>query len=221
VRQLQKQNKERIREIRPMRVLYTTLIVYLFDQGSKFFVKGGAIPFLGVKLQGMLLGQSKPVFGHWFKLSYVENPDMAFSIQLGGRLFLVFFTLLASIGLFIYLYKHRKDDFLQRLSLAFILAGALGNLTDRIFYGLVYHTAPLFYGNVVDFIDFDLFTIHLGSFFFKFWPIFNIADASVTVGVLLLLYTSFFTHPAAALLNPSPEIVLPEAVHQDHDQNPG
>jgi signal peptidase II len=202
-----------------MRVLYVTLVVYLLDQCSKFYVKGGSIPFLGIKHQGMSFGHSVAVFGNWLKISFVENPDMAFSIQLTGKLFLVCFTFLASVGLLIYLYRQRKDHIVMRLSLAFILAGALGNLTDRIFYGVLYGTGSLFYGNVVDFIDFDLFMIRLGGFSFKFWPIFNVADASVTVGVLLLLYASFFIkkEPAVALSLQSPTREMELSEHDTLD----
>ncbi|MBR9974917.1 MAG: signal peptidase II [Bacteroidetes bacterium] len=170
-----------------MRILFVTLAVLLADQASKLIVKGISLPGLGIVVEGMSYGQSIPVIGDWFKITYIENPNMAFGLDIGGKLFLVVFSFLASIGLLIYLYRQRKAPVLLRLSLALILAGALGNLVDRTFYGVWYGQAPLFYGNVVDFVDLDLFTINFGGSSFKFWPIWNVADAAVSVGVVMLL----------------------------------
>ena len=74
-----------------------------------------------------------------------------------------------------------------RVALSMILGGAVGNLIDRVLYGALYGEAPLFEGKVVDFFDVDFFNISLGSYHLTRWPVFNIADASVTIGVLLLL----------------------------------
>ncbi len=172
-----------------MRILFLSLGILFADQLSKLIVKGISLPALGIVIDGMRYGESIPVVGDWLKITYIENPNMAFGLDLGGKLFLVIFSLLASIGIVYYLYRHRNAKLLLRLSLAMILAGALGNLVDRTFYGVLYDTAPMFYGNVVDFLDIDLFTVHLGGGGFKFWPIFNIADAAVSVGVVMLLIT--------------------------------
>jgi signal peptidase II len=134
----------------------------------------------------MEYGEIDSCTGDWLKITYIENPYMAFGIDIAGKLFLVVFSFLAAIGIFIFLYRNRQAAFPLRLSLALILAGAIGNLLDRTFYGLM-NDAPLFYGNVVDFINLDLFTIQFSSSSFKFWPIFNIADAAVSVGVVVLL----------------------------------
>jgi signal peptidase II len=170
-----------------MRILFVTLSVLVADQLSKLVVKGISLPALGISIEGMSYGQSVSVLGDWLNLTYIENPNMAFGLDVGGKLFLVLFSLLASIGLLVYLYRQREAATMLRLSLALILAGALGNLIDRTFYGIWYGEAPLFYGNVVDFIDLDLFTVHIAGSAFKFWPIFNIADAAVSVGVVMLL----------------------------------
>ena len=69
-----------------------------------------------------------------------------------------------------------------------ILGGALGNLIDRVFYGVFFGDAPLFYGKVVDFLDMNFFDINIFGYQLTRWPVFNIADASVTLGVLLLLF---------------------------------
>jgi signal peptidase II len=68
-----------------------------------------------------------------------------------------------------------------------ILGGAVGNLIDRIFYGIIYKYAPAFYGKVVDFFDFDFFNFAIFGRSYDRWPIFNIADASVTIGVIILV----------------------------------
>lgn len=170
-----------------MRILYVTGIVVLLDQLSKIFIKGISIPALGIDIKGMLLGESIPIFGDVLQLTFIENPNMAFGIELGGKLFLSIFALIASTVLLAYLYRIREEKFLLRLALAFVLGGAFGNLFDRIFYGVLFGYGGFFDGNVVDFIDLNLFTINWGSFHFKFWPIFNIADSAVSLGVITLL----------------------------------
>jgi lipoprotein signal peptidase len=70
-----------------------------------------------------------------------------------------------------------------------ILGGAVGNLIDRVFYGFLFDEAPLFYGKVVDFFDVDFFNVTIWGYHLSRWPVFNIADASVTLGVLVLLFT--------------------------------
>jgi signal peptidase II len=68
-----------------------------------------------------------------------------------------------------------------------IIGGAIGNLTDRTLYGVIFGEGPLFYGKVVDFIDVDFFNIELWGFSISRWPVFNFADAAVSTGVILLL----------------------------------
>jgi len=96
--------------------------------------------------------------------------------------------LVASIGLIIYLYVVRKENLGFRIALALILGGAIGNFIDRAFYGIIYDYAPLFYGKVVDFLDFDFFNLTLFGRSYDRFAIFNIADSSVTVGIFLLLF---------------------------------
>ncbi|MBS3946218.1 MAG: signal peptidase II [Melioribacter sp.] len=172
-----------------MKVLYSTLFIVITDQITKFLVKGGTIPVLNIHVDGMYYGQSINVIGDFFKLTFVENPGLAFGIEVGdsSKLMLSLFTLLASIGIFYYLYKSRHQKLIVRLSLAFILGGAVGNLIDRTFYGLFYGYSPIFYGRVVDFFNVDFFDFTILGRTFDRWPIFNIADATVTIGVILLL----------------------------------
>jgi signal peptidase II len=172
-----------------LRVLFATLFVVITDQVTKFLVKGGTIPFLNIKAQGMQYGQSIKVFGDFFKLTFVENPGIAFGIDVNetSKLILSIFTLIASIGIFYYLWKSRNQKFIVRLALAFILGGAIGNLIDRTFYGVFYGYEKIFYGHVVDFFNMDFFDFTIFGRTYERWPIFNIADASVSVGVVLLL----------------------------------
>jgi signal peptidase II len=181
----------RLHVLKELRVLYLTLGILILDQVTKLLVKGVNLPMFGISVYGMNYGESIALIGDWLKLTYIENPNMAFGIQLGGKLFLALFAFAASIAIVALLWKHRRERLLFRLSLALVLAGALGNLVDRSLYPVFYGTGALFEGNVVDFIDFDLFMINLGSFSFKFWPIFNVADMAVSIGVVLLLIAGF------------------------------
>jgi len=134
--------------------------------------------------------QSINVLGDFFKLTFVENPGMAFGIDVGveSKLFLSLFSLVASGGILYYLYKMRDKHIMLRLALALILGGAVGNLIDRTFYGLFYDYAPLFYGRVVDFLNVDFFDFTIFGRTYDRWPIFNIADSAVSIGVVLLIF---------------------------------
>jgi len=164
-----------------------SLVIVIADQLSKLAVRGVSIPVLGIHWQGMPYGTSTPVLGDFFRLTYIENPGMAFGMDPGGKLFFSIFSLVASIAIVAYLYHVRSTSLKFRLPLAMILGGAVGNLIDRLFYGVLFGGAPLFYGKVVDFLDFDFFNISIGSFHMTRWAVFNVADACVTVGVILLV----------------------------------
>ncbi len=172
-----------------MKVLYTTIVVILLDQVTKFLVKGGTIPLLNIQSKGMEYGESINVLGEFFKITFVENPGMAFGIDVNdsSKLILSIFSLIASIGIFYYLYKSINQKFIVRFALALILGGAIGNLIDRMFYGVFYGYAPLFYGRVVDFFNIDFIDFTIFGKTYDRWPIFNIADASVTIGAVLLI----------------------------------
>jgi len=172
-----------------VKILFVSFIVLVIDQVSKIFVKGLTIQLLGIKINGLLPGQRIPVVSKVFDITFVENPGIAFGLNFGDtfKLLVSIFTLITCILLVYFLYKGRAKSLGLRLSLALILGGALGNLFDRLFYGVIYGYAPLFYGRVVDFFDiriFNLYIFHrvLGSY------IFNFADFSVTIGVILLFY---------------------------------
>lgn len=184
-----------------MRVFYLSLIVVIVDQLTKLKVKGIKIPFLNLNIEGMTLGSSKELIGKFFKITFIENPGMAFGIELGGKLTLSIFTMFATFLIIYFIYKNRNEGLYLRLSLSFILGGAVGNLVDRLFYGVIYGYAPLFYGKVVDFFHLNIPEFNLFGKSFYSWPIFNVADISVTAGFLMILlgYNKIFKKQSAAL----------------------
>lgn len=153
-------------------------------------------------------------FADWAYLYFTENPGMAFGIEWGGnvgKLLLTLFRIIACIYGIWFVYKLIKKDEIYPyiISVSFILAGAIGNIIDSVFYGFIFtestefdvaHFAPgngyasLLYGKVVDMFYFPLFSgtfpnwlpIWGGEDFLFFRPIFNFADASITTGVFLL-----------------------------------
>ncbi len=199
-----------------MRVLYLTGIIVIADQITKLLVKGFTIPFLSFYHPGMQLGQSIPILGDLLRLTFIENPGMAFGIDIGGRLFLTIFSLIASAGILIYLYRIRMETFAVRVPLAMILGGAIGNLIDRIFYGVIFGEGALFYGKVVDFVDVDFFNIDFLGFHISRWPVFNIADASVSMGVLVLLV---FHRKFTSVEEPQVSLASPKQVSTDGMKN--
>jgi len=135
----------------------------------------------------MRMGESISVLGNFFRLTYVLNPGGAFGTKLGNN---IFYTILSVLAILIAVYfftKSKREDKLLQLAFSLVLGGALGNLLDRIRYG-----------EVLDFLDFDFFNIHIPPFKFGFidfsgfyldrWPVFNIADSAVTIGMFLILW---------------------------------
>ncbi len=173
-----------------MRIVFVSIVIVILDQVSKLLVKGFSISFLNINYEGMYHGQRIPIIGDFFRLTFIENPGMAFGFDPGTglKLWISLFSLFASVGLLIYLYFIRNQHLTLRLSIAFILGGAVGNLIDRMLYGVLYGYAPLFYGKVVDFIDFDFFNVSIFGRYYDRWPIFNFADAAVSIGVFILIF---------------------------------
>ena len=146
-----------------------------------------------------------PVFGDWFKLHYTLNPGMAFGMELGseyGKLILTVFRLIAMVGIGYYLYylAHRKAHPGLLWCVALILGGAVGNVIDSTFYGVFLDNAPYnastpwFHGQVIDMFYIDIWEGRVadwvpiwGGKYIALWPIFNIADASIFVGVAIIL----------------------------------
>ena len=146
-----------------MNVLFLSLFLFLLDQISKYLVR-----------HNMSLGQSIEIIPNFFNLTYITNDGMAFGIDFPFGIFLFSaLSIVLTIFLFYYLYTIKNDVFILRFSISLIIAGALGNLTDRIFLG-----------EVVDFFDFMI-----GNFR---WYSVNIADSCVTVGMVIMLFDSIF-----------------------------
>lgn len=145
-----------------MKVLILSLLVIFGDQFSKFAVK-----YFFQK------GQPNNIIGDVIRLTYIENPGMAFGIDFGGQPFFTIFASLATVVIFVYIVRAREENIFLRMALALILGGAIGNLIDRILYG-----------KVVDFID-----IGAGG---TRWPVFNLADSAVTIGMIMLITMSLF-----------------------------
>lgn len=171
------------------------LAVIIIDQASKLLV-----------YQNMYLQQEINVLGDWFRLHYLLNPGMAFGIRWNnefGKLTLTIFRIGAMFGIGYYLVKMAKKDthpgFLWCMGL--ILGGAIGNVIDSTFYGVLLdnHPAnsptPWFHGQVIDMLYFPLFHFiwpewmpYIGGDYFEFFsPVFNIADSSIFVGVVIIL----------------------------------
>jgi signal peptidase II len=161
-------------------IIYSLIaVIVLLDQISKYIVKST-----------MHLYQSLEVIGDFLRLTYIENPGMAFGIQFENKFWFTVLSILAAAIVVIYLLRMPNERFVFRLSLALILGGAIGNLIDR-----------LIYGRVVDFVDVEFFDISLPSFNFLFlqfpgydmtrWPVFNVADSAVTCGMILLTWLIF------------------------------
>ncbi len=184
-------------------VLIIVLSVIAIDQASKIWIK-----------TNMTLSQTIDV-ASWFKITFVENNGMAFGMELFGKMFLSLFRI-AAIGLFIwYIARIRNKGFptMYIVTLAFVLAGAIGNLIDCIFYGLIFTDSTftdvatltcfgqgyssVLYGKVVDMLYFPLFQwpdwmpFLAGRTFFS--PVFNFADSCITCGMiaLVLFYTKY------------------------------
>lgn len=162
------------------------ILLIIFDQSTKLAVKG--FNLFGWQHQGMYYGESIPIWGTFLQLTYIENPGMAFGIEFGwGKIFLSLFSIFASIALGYYLYKITFAHKAVRIGISLVFAGAVGNLIDRVFYGVFYGTQPLFYGHVVDFIQVDIPDINIMGVNYTHFPIFNIADSCVTCGIILLI----------------------------------
>jgi signal peptidase II len=182
-----------------VRVLLLSAAIVAADQATKLWVKGGSL--FGCAWAGVPPGEHIPLLGDLLRLTYVENPGMAFGIDVGGKLLLSLFSLLATIAIAWYLHRERTERLSFRIALAMILGGAAGNLIDRAFYGIWFQGEKLFYGRVIDFVDIDFPDISLFDYHLTRWPVFNVADAAVTAGVLLLLLV--YRAPAAEVSHPS------------------
>lgn len=177
---------------------------------------------VAVKLN-MYLHESFSVCGDWFYIYFTENRGMAFGMEFGGKLFLTSFRLVAVTLLGYYLYRiirNAKFPVGYIVTIALVLAGAMGNIIDSLFYGEIFtHSmgrvaslvpfgegySSFMYGNVVDMFYFPLFSFDWplwvpfvgGEHFIFFSPIFNFADACISCSVvaILLFYRDCINKP--------------------------
>lgn len=188
------------------KLLILIILILLVDQCLKIYIK-----------THFYYGQEVALLGSWFRLHFIENEGMAFGMKFGdasiAKLILTLFRLLAVGFGFYYLKVMIKKGFKNAtlVCAALILAGAFGNLIDSIFYGKLFSEssfclaqwvpwgtgyANLFHGRVVDMLYFPLVewtlpssTPFIGAYTIRFFePVFNIADASISIGVLTLLF---------------------------------
>ena len=200
-----------------MRALWFTLAIVLVDQVTKVIVKTTMVKY-----------ESIPVIGDVFKWTFTENPGMAFGLELWdgepiGKLLLSVFSVVATVAIFFYLRHVRDSPAGYRLSLAFILGGALGNVIDRVFYAEIWGYGHIFFGNVVDFIHLDVWSgvvpesvPFLGGKYLSIFPIGNVADLAIIAGVVGVLWTqtAFQEHVTAkhrAEREAAADAVAPEA----------
>lgn len=188
------------------------IVLLVLDQAVKIWIK-----------THMMIGDEFNVFGDWFKIHFIENNGMAFGMELGGewgKIMLSLFRIMAVtlIGWYIVHLLKRKAPTGVIFSCALIFCGAIGNIIDSMFYGMIFtdsysQVATLFpagggyasflHGKVVDMLYFPIYEGFLpdwipiwgGDFFVFFRPVFNLADSYITIGVLILLlfYRKFFS----------------------------
>ncbi len=163
-------------------------VLVLLDQITKLAVKGFSI--FGVTHEGMHLGESIPIVGDIIRLTFVENAGSAFGLEWGSaKIVLTLATVVISAVLFWYLARIGNQPTAVRIAVMLLLAGAVGNLIDRAFYGVFYGEADLFLGSVVDFIQVDIPDIEIFGQYWTHFPVFNVADSCVSIGIVLLLIT--------------------------------
>ena len=193
--------------------LLIVFLILVVDQVSKIYIKLN----FPLTLYGEL-----PIFDlGWFKLLFIENKGMAwgatindfipFISERNGKLFLTLFRMVAVTFIFYWLYNSIKQDAnkLLVISLSLILAGAIGNIIDSVFYGYLFTNSyyniaqfspgngyeSFFYGHVVDMLQFPIFSWEWpswipyfgGESFTFFEPVFNIADSAISIGVGIML----------------------------------
>ena len=180
------------------RITLLVVLLLVIDQVSKLLVK-----------TNMSIGESIHVLGDWFQILFIENNGMAFGLQFGegwGKLTLSLLRIILIILIIFYMRRLLKKGDTPKgvmVGLAMILTGAIGNMIDSMFYGIIFDYAPFLYGKVVDMLYFPLIDTTWpqwlpwigGKSFTFFDPVFNFADSCVTVGAfyLILFQWKFFS----------------------------
>lgn len=163
--------------------------VLFIDQFIKYWIK-----------TNLFIGEEIPVLGNWFIIHFTENNGMAFGVELGGsygKLALSLFRVIAVFGIGYILHhiiKH-KYHFGLISCVSLVLAGALGNIIDSVFYGKIFGYENWLHGRVVDMFYFPIIRGHYPNWFplfaneefIFFRPVFNFADAAISVGVICIL----------------------------------
>ncbi len=182
--------------------IFLIVLILIIDQISKIYIK-----------TNFLYGEEVVVFD-WFRIHFIENNGMAWGAEFGGRtgkLFLTIFSLCAISGIGYWLYKSIKNEAhtVLLVAISLIFAGAMGNIIDSVFYGVLFDTpynatatlfaekpyGELFFGKVVDMLYFPIWSGDLptwlpiwgGKPFTFFNAIFNVADAAISIGVGILI----------------------------------
>jgi len=149
-----------------------SLLLLLLDILTKYLIQSSFIP-----------GESLSIFGDTFRLTYVLNPRGAFGVSVGSNTFHII-TSLVVIAVVVYVFwRGLGASKLVDFSLAAILSGAMGNLIDRIRLG-----------TVVDFADVDFPDIDFLGLYMTRWPVFNVADAAISVGMVAIILSLIFSH---------------------------
>jgi signal peptidase II len=169
--------------------IVVVILILALDQWVKYYIK-----------THFYLGEEVNVMGGWFKLHFTENYGMAFGLEFGGKsgkIMLTIFRVLAvgAIGYYIYNLIQKNVNKGYMISWTLILAGAVGNIIDSIFYGVWFGYDSWFHGRVVDMFYFPIiqttipesFPFWKGEDFEFFRPVFNVADAAISIGFVLLL----------------------------------
>ena len=215
---------------RTAKSLIIIFFILIADQVLKIWIK-----------TNLSIGDEIVVFKNWFILHFVENNGMAFGFEFAGeygKMFLSIFRIVAVIAIGWYLFKMAKQKLVPFgfiVSVSLIFAGAIGNIIDSLFYGLIFNhsygqVATLFpegggyasflHGRVVDMFYFPLiegrypewFPFWGGNQFIFFRPVFNIADSSITIGIfsILIFYRNYFNNHSEKEKEPEPENTVPK-----------
>lgn len=186
-------------------VVFIVILILAIDQTLKFWIK-----------THMFMQQEFVIFPNWFRIHFIENEGMAYGLKFGGdfgKILLTMFRLVAVVVGFVYMKKLIKEKYSTGLLIcgSLILAGAAGNLIDSMFYGIIFNDSigyevakfmpsgggygSFLHGRVVDMLYFPIYEGYLpswvpfkgGDYFVFFRPVFNVADAAISTGVVAIL----------------------------------